>query len=139
MLECLILGDSIAKGIAKQRPECVQVAQVGATSQQFKYEVINQPDVFKPGYRTVVISLGTNDNAYDLTTSYLSMLRGSIKADKVMWILPGVKHAYARDAVRLLADSYHDSIIEIPDKMLGPDHTHPTAAGYKSLAEQTKK
>jgi len=139
MLDCLILGDSIARGIAQARPECVQVAQVGATSEQFKYAVINQPDVFRPGYKSVVISLGTNDGKYVHSFTYLELLRDRIKADHVMWILPQPQFAEARNAVRMIADQFRDSIIEVPVKNLSHDKTHPTAAGYKLLAEQTKK
>jgi hypothetical protein len=139
MLDCLILGDSIAKGIAAERPECVQVTQVGATSEQFKYEVINQPDVFKPGYKHVVISLGTNDGKLIHSFTHLLLLRQNITASRVTWILPATKYADARDGVREVADVFGDSILEIPDKVLEKDRTHPTTTGYHQLAEQTKR
>ena len=139
MLDCLILGDSIAQGIARQRPECVQVAQVGATSPQFKYAVINQPDVFKPSYHTVVISLGSNDGRLVHSFTYLALIRDRITADRVMWILPQPRFVEARNAVRQIADQFHDVVIEVPATSLAPDKTHPTTAGYHQLAEQTKK
>jgi len=71
--------------------------------------------------------------------TYLLLLRQNITASRVTWILPATKYADARDGVREVADVFGDSILEIPDKVLEKDHTHPTAAGYKSLAEQTKK
>jgi len=139
MLDCLILGDSIAQGIARQRPECVQVAEVGATSPQFKYAVINTPDVFKPSYHTVVISLGSNDGRLVHSFTYLALIRDRITADRVMWILPQPRFVEARNAVRQIADQFRDLVIEVPASMLSPDKTHPTTTGYHQLAEQTKR
>jgi len=139
MLECLILGDSIAQGIALHRPECVQITQVGATSSEFKYAVINQPDVFKPGYKSVVISLGSNDGRLVHSFTYLELMRDRIKADHVMWILPQTRFPEARNAVMMIADQFRDTVIEVPAKSLSPDKIHPTPAGYRQLAEQTKK
>ena len=139
MIDCLVLGDSIAHGIAQQRPECMVIAQKGVTSEQFKYETINNPGFTTKHWHTVVISLGTNDQHYDVTEIYLRLLRERTKADRVWWLLPQRRFQHARDAVIIVADTYGDQVLEVPAKILERDKIHPTAAGYKQLADQTKK
>ena len=139
MLDCLILGDSIAQGIAMHRPECTEITQKGVTSQQFKYETINNAQFTHEHFKTVIISLGANDTRLIHTFTYLELLRDQIKADRVLWMLPQTKFQDARNAVLMVADQFHDGIIEIPIRDLGRDKIHPTASGYKTLAEQTKK
>ena len=139
MLECIILGDSIAQGIAQHRPECMVIAQKGVTSEQFKYETINNPEFTKKIWKTMVISLGTNDYHWDVTEIYLRILRERVKGDRVWWILPQPRFAKARNAVLMVADTYGDQVLEVPEKILDKDKIHPTIAGYKQLAEQTKK
>ena len=139
MLDCLILGDSIAQGIAAQRTECMVIAQKGATSDQFKYETINNPDFTHKHWKTMVISLGTNDSHWEVTEIYLRILRERVKGDRVWWILPQPRFVKARNAVLMVADTYGDQTLEVPEKILERDKIHPTAAGYKLLAEQTKK
>lgn len=139
MLDCLILGDSIAQGIAQARPECMAIVQKGVTSEGFKYETINSPSFSNKHWKTIVISLGTNDYHWDVTETYLRMLRQSITADRVWWILPQAKFSRARNAVLMVADVHSDQVIEVQEKLLSRDKIHPTANGYKQLAEQTKK
>ena len=139
MLDCLILGDSIAQGIAQQRKECMVIAEKGVTSEMFKYEIINNPEFTKKIWKTMVISLGTNDKHWDVTEIYLRILRERVKGDRVWWILPQPRFTKARNAVRLVADTYGDQVLEVPEKILEKDQIHPTIAGYKQLAEQTKK
>ena len=139
MLDCLILGDSIAQGIAAQRHECVAIVERGITSQQFKYETINNAQFTHERFKTVIISLGTNDTRLIHTFTYLELLRDQIKADRVLWMLPQTKFQDARNAVLMVADQFHDGIIEIPTRDLSHDKIHLTASGYKTLAEQTKK
>ena len=139
MFDCLILGDSIAQGIAQARPECMAIVQKGVTSEQFKYEVINHPEFTHKHWTTLVISLGTNDYHWDVTEIYLRLLRERVKADRVWWILPQPRFTQARNAVIMVADTYGDQLLEVPEKILEKDKIHPTASGYKQLAEQTKR
>ena len=139
MFDCLILGDSIAQGIAQARPECMAIVQRGVTSEMFKYEVINHPEFTHKHWTTLVISLGTNDYHWDVTEIYLRLLRERVKADRVWWIMPQPKYQQARNAVIMVADTYGDQLLEVPEKILEKDKIHPTASGYKQLAEQTKK
>lgn len=139
MLDCLILGDSIAQGVAALRHECVAIVEKGVSSQQFKYETINNGQFTHQHFKTVIISLGTNDSHWEVTEIYLRILRERVKGDRVWWILPQPRFVNARNAVLMVADTYGDQVLEVPEKILEKDRIHPTAAGYKSLAEQTKK
>jgi hypothetical protein len=58
MFECMILGDSIATGIAQHRPECLTYATVGVNTRKFVTEHI----AGNLSAKTVIISLGSNDS-----------------------------------------------------------------------------
>ena len=139
MLECLIIGDSIAHGIAMQRPECVDYSHVGWTSKQSntRYRTSNL------NAETVIISLGTNDSKYVDTYKELSQLRELIHAKKVIWILPaavnpknGTNIGLVQASIESIAGAHKDHILSIPHPMA--DHYHPTGKGYKKLAKETK-
>ncbi len=83
MIECLILGDSIAVGTAKARPECVAYATSGINTTQFNKKY---PQAFNG--KIVVISLGSNDHKYIKTEKELFNLRERVQAETVYWILP---------------------------------------------------
>jgi lysophospholipase L1-like esterase len=131
MLECLILGDSIAVGVAQQRPECVVYAKVGINSYTW-----NNKNITKTlSAKTVIISLGANDSSKINTRGELLALRELTKADLVFWILPNNKpkvHPFIRE----LAAHYGDVVL--PIAVLSSDNIHPTAKGYKILANQTR-
>jgi lysophospholipase L1-like esterase len=84
---------------------------------------------------TVIISLGTNDPYTMNTFKELLSLRQSVYSKKVFWVMPPIKPA-VQDIVRIIANSYSDTILEIPE--LSKDKIHPTSNGYKQLAEKTK-
>ena len=131
MLECLILGDSIAQGIAQHRPECAVYAKVGINS--FAW---NNKNITKPlNAKTVVISLGANDSASINTKRELEALREVVKAEIVFWILPYNKPAL-HQFIRELAEDYRD--IVLPITSISSDKVHPTTKGYKLLANQTR-
>jgi lysophospholipase L1-like esterase len=131
MLECLILGDSIAVGIAQNRPECANIAKVGVNSWQF-----NNKNITKDlSAKTVVVSLGANDTAKIKTRRELETLREVIKAELVFWILP-YNNPDIHDFIRELAADYRDVVLPITSISL--DNIHPTAKGYKLLANQTR-
>ena len=60
MLECLIIGDSIAVGTAMARPECVSHSRGGWNSWQWNKDYL--PIVKEKSAKTIVISLGANDH-----------------------------------------------------------------------------
>jgi lysophospholipase L1-like esterase len=131
MLECLILGDSIAVGIAQHRPECVAYAKVGINSRNW----INQNITKELSASTVIISLGSNDHKNVNTLKELFTLREVVKAKRVYWILPAIKPE-VQEMVDIVADKFEDKILKIPE--VSKDKVHPTANAYRQLSESTK-
>jgi lysophospholipase L1-like esterase len=130
MLECLIIGDSIAVGIAQHRPECVSYAQVGITShawnKKFLYKNLNST--------TTTISLGTNDTSTFKTFEELLALRQNLTG-KVQWILPANGTDRQVSIVRV-AKIFGDTTFLIPE--LAKDKIHPSARAYRELAKKTR-
>jgi len=132
MLECLIVGDSIAVGTQMFAKECVSYAKGGINSKQWvDKNVGNMPLQAKH----VIISLGSNDHQYIKTEAELDMIRQLTKADRVFWIMPAIK-PNIQEIVRKIATKYGDVII--PITKLQPDGIHPSWAGYKEIVEKTK-
>lgn len=121
MIDCLILGDSIAVGVAQYRPECRVEARVGVSAAAFVATVTSA--------NTVIISLGSNDGADP--TAALIRLRDRIDARRVIWIVPAIRWA---DHVRRVADLYGDTTLIV---MAGPDGVHPSS--YRALAQLTQE
>jgi mannitol/fructose-specific phosphotransferase system IIA component len=129
MIECLVLGDSIAVGTHSVRPKCDVYAQVGINSRDFnrKYKI-------DFAAKTVIISLGSNDHEHIKTINELINLRNRVQADKVYWILPA-NNLDIQQAVENVAEMFQDWTIRIP--YLSKDGVHPTAKGYKRIGEIT--
>jgi lysophospholipase L1-like esterase len=132
MLECLIVGDSIAVGTATARPECVAYAKGGLNSYQWLNKNIDKTPLRA---KTVIISLGSNDHKYVKTESELQAIRELTKADRVFWILPAIKPDI-QEIVRKVAAKNGDTVL--PITRLQTDGIHPSWAGYKQLGEQTR-
>jgi lysophospholipase L1-like esterase len=132
MLECLILGDSIAVGTAQVRPECVSYSNGGINSYQWLNKNIQHTPLQA---KHVIISLGSNDHKYVNTESELRTIRQLTKANRVYWILPAIKPDI-QATVKKVAAEYGD--IVLPITRLQKDGVHPSWAGYKELANQTK-
>jgi lysophospholipase L1-like esterase len=133
MLECLILGDSIAKGVSDVRKECVAYVQPGINS----YNWLNKNVDKVLGAKTVIISLGSNDYKELDTYEELDTLRRLVSADRVYWILPNVKET-KRKAVWMIAQKYGDHVIDARNHDRSSDTVHPTYSGYKTIANETK-
>jgi len=132
MIDCLIMGDSIAVGTAQVRQECVSYSKGGINSYQWlNANVGKSPYVAK----TVIISLGSNDHKYVKTLTELRTIRELTKADRVYWILPAIKPDI-QEMVKKVAAENGD--IVLPMTRLQKDGVHPSWAGYKELAESTK-
>ena len=131
VIECLILGDSIAVGTQQFRPECAVYARGGWNSRQWNRDYLHHDLTAK----TVIISLGSNDHENVRTLWELQQLRSKVQADRVFWILPAIK-SDVQNMVRLVARDHQDTVLTIP--RLQKDGVHPSWAGYKQLAEQTK-
>jgi lysophospholipase L1-like esterase len=130
MIDCLILGDSIAVGVSKNRPECDVIAKSGITSPNFVKAHITK----NLSADTVLVSLGSNDAGVN-TLQALTKLRKTIRAKSVYWILPA-QFTDARYTVEKIALKNGDTIVRIPD--VSADGIHPTSRGYKRLAEITR-
>ncbi len=140
MLECLIIGDSIAVGTAKFRPECVAYAKGGINSRQWVDQNVSKLPLQA---KTVIISLGSNDHKYVKTVAELQTIRDLTKADRVYWILPHGNHPKSnvkiediQAMVKFIAEQHNDVVL--PITRVQTDNIHPSWAGYKDLADKTK-
>lgn len=134
MLDCLIIGDSIAVGAHKTKPECGVYAKGGITSHGWD-KLYRNMDL---SAQTVVISLGTNDWEKASTYEKLKEIRTKIKAKQVFWIAPNQKskpNAY-RD-VSLVAGMFNDTVIWTEHYQ--QDNIHPSWRGYKELMDKAIK
>jgi hypothetical protein len=132
MLECLIVGDSIAVGTAHFRPECVALAKSGINSHDWNKKNAGN----SIAARTVIISLGSNDTAHVRTIWELTQLRERVEAGRVFWILPANKKD-VREFVELVAKDFGDTVL--PIRGLSKDGVHPTYSGYRDLAKATRQ
>ena len=136
MLDCLIIGDSIAVGTANVRKECVSYSVGGLNSWQWNKKFADKD--LTAG--TTIISLGTNDHSGVHTFRELSAMRSRVTAGRVYWILPPCNDKFCKsnvnDIVEIIARSRGDFVIKTD--RLQKDAIHPSWAGYKELAEKTK-
>jgi lysophospholipase L1-like esterase len=132
MLDCLIVGDSIAVGTAQVRTECVSYSKGGINSKQWLDKNVQHTPLQA---KTVIISLGSNDHKYVKTESELRTIRELTKADRVYWILPAIKPDI-QEIVKKIAAQNGDVVL--PITRLQKDGVHPSTAGYKELADKTK-
>jgi lysophospholipase L1-like esterase len=140
MLDCLIVGDSIAVGVANVRTECVSYSTGGINSKQWVNKNIGKTPLIA---KHVIISLGSNDHKYVKTLDELRTVRELTKADRVYWVLPAGNHPKSnvkiediQATVKQVAKENGDVVL--PITRLQTDGIHPSWAGYKELAEQTK-
>jgi len=127
----MILGDSIAVGTQMFRPECVAYAKGGWNSWQWKKDYL-QNDLTA---NTVIISLGSNDHKGVKTRKELEIIRDKVKGSRVFWILPAIKPDI-QQIVKEIAEEHGDTVL--PITRLQPDGIHPSWAGYKQLAKETR-
>ena len=140
MIDCMIVGDSIAVGTAAFKQECVaDYAKGGINTHQWN-------TMFKDANLSasmMIISLGTNDHQYVNTRKELETMRKRVTANKVFWVLPygnnpksGVTIKEIQDAVKEIAFIYGDTVL--PIKRVQTDGIHPSWAGYKEIAKEAK-
>lgn len=139
MIDCMIVGDSIAVGTHAVRKECVAHATGGLNSWQWNKKYKSADLTAK----SVIISLGTNDHQYVKTQKELEAMRARVKADRVYWILPignspksGVDLITIQATVTAVANRHGDTVIPIP--YVQKDGIHPSWRGYERIAEATK-
>ena len=143
MLECLIIGDSIAVGTQQFRPDCVAFAKSGINSRQWRQQYIEGDKGALPASKTVIISLGSNDHKNVRTILELQEIRRKVKADRVFWILPhgnnpagGADIEWVQTFVKVVAGENGDTVL--PITRVQKDNIHPSWAGYRELAAATR-
>jgi hypothetical protein len=138
MLECIVLGDSIAVGTQQFAKECQLQGRGGINTWQFNKMY---PGSFYA--ETVIISLGSNDHQYVKTYDQLFEMRQRVGAKNVFWVLPAgnlkasnVPIERIQGFIREIAYSYGDTVL--PIRGLQPDGIHPSWAGYRDIVERTR-
>lgn len=131
MIECAIIGDSIAQGVAQYRPECLGIARYGWTSAQWN----RRWGSMELNAHNVIISLGSNDSPAVKSELELRAIRANAHSDRVFWILPANNVSMQR-LIRQIALDWGDTVL--PITQLSADRVHPTATGYQQLAKETK-
>lgn len=127
MIDCLILGDSIAVGTQQFAPQCQLIGKGGINSWQFNKMYTQQFEGVN-----IVISMGSNDHSGVKTQNELESLRARVTAKgRVYWILPAIKPPI-QEIVRNIAAKNNDTVL--PITKLQADGVHPSWAGYKELA-----
>ena len=139
MLECLIVGDSIAVGTHQFYQECKLVGKGGINTWQFN-KMYNQ----SYNAETVIISLGSNDHKHIKTYDELFEMRQRVGAKRVFWILPAgnlkaseVPIEKVQKIVKELAEYYGDTVL--PINGLQKDGIHPSWSGYKDIVQKVKQ
>jgi len=136
----VIVGDSIAVGIASSFPNAVVDAKVGRSTTAILSAVSNNKEV--QGADVAIISAGTNDypianggknNNPQATISNIQSIKNALKAKKYIWIVPFNKSA-AKDVESAIGG---DTKVELgsvasPDK----EGLHPT--NYDSVIQAIK-
>ena len=139
MIDCIILGDSIAVGVQAILKDCHLYGRGGINSWQWNktYPVIESANI-------AVISLGTNDHIGIKTREELESMRAKVKARRVFWILPHgnlsaslVPINALREVVRSVATKHGDQILDF-DGSASRDGIHPSSRGYKELAARVE-
>jgi lysophospholipase L1-like esterase len=140
MLECIVLGDSIAVGTQMFAKECQLVGKSGINTWQWN-KMYSTVDLTAG---VVIISLGTNDHRYIKTTEELEKMRTRVNSQRVFWVLPaGTAPASElpieklQVMVRDIAAKNGDTVL--PIRGLQADGIHPSWSGYKDIVERTKQ
>jgi len=137
MIECMILGDSIAVGLHKHIPECAAIAHGGWNTWQFnkRYSRV----MFET--KVAIISLGSNDHQHIKTLHELQLLRFRVLADQVYWILPHGNLAGSQVPIETIQAWVSQVAKEYADVVVPIEHTHgdkihPTTLGYKTIRKK---
>jgi hypothetical protein len=139
MLECLILGDSIAVGAQQFAKECQLVGKGGINTWQWN-QMYPKADLTA---NTVIISLATNDHKYIKTEAELIKMRQRVNSSRVFWVLPAgnlkgseVPIEVIQGYVQRVAQQYGDTVL--PINGLQADKIHPSWSGYKDIVARTR-
>jgi len=139
MIDCLLLGDSIAVGLYHHVAPCESLSKTGWNTYQWNRDYLK----YDLSAETVIISLGSNDHKYIKTYEELEKLREKITAKRVFWVLPkgnspkgGLPIQEVQRIINVIA-SLHGDIV-IPIQRVQSDGIHPSWAGYKQIAKDIK-
>lgn len=139
MLECLIIGDSIAVGTKQFAPHCELVGKGGINTWQWN-SMYPAADLTAG---VVIISLATNDHRYIKTPQELRKMRARVTSNRVFWVLPAgnlkgseVSIETIQGYVKTVAAEYGDTVL--PIRGLQKDGIHPSWSGYKDIVERTR-
>lgn len=135
MLECLIIGDSIAVGTKMFAPkECVSYSKGGFNTWQWN----KRWGTVKLEANKVVISLGTNDHKGVKTYKELMKMRYRVSSPKVVWVMPPCNKGFCKPGVNStvaeIAKNFGDEVISTP--YVQPDNIHPSWRGYKDIVKK---
>lgn len=123
---CLVIGDSIAVKLGPLRPNCTVVARGGITSD----EVLAMAPA-NTGFRTVIVSMGSNDAWANPVTGNLATLRKKYPSASFSWIAPRRdRHGLA---VVAFAKQRGDRVVRLAD-FPSRDTMHPD--NYTDVAKQ---
>jgi len=137
MIDCLIVGDSIAVGVSQIRKECAAIVKSGINSKVWNDKHLDK--IMAARVKTLIISLGANDYKGINTEGNIRLLRNLANAERVFWLLPSQKLKPSQvEAVKKVAEQFGDTVIPRPETNISADGVHPTYTGYKILAEKTK-
>ena len=134
MFECLILGDSIAVGTAREINahvafRCEVVAIERATASQILSW--RKPNRF---YGAAVLAVGSNDEPGTALLNKLSDLRRSISSRRVIWLLPYSRaRAYLVNSVAI---SFGDESVDL-SRFSTRDQIHTSR--YRDVADTLLK
>jgi len=138
-LKVVIIGDSIAVGLASGFAGAIVDAKVGRSTQAIASAVVGNPNL--QGADIAIVSAGTNDyplanggknNNTQSTISNIQNIKNALKAKKYIWILPFNKTA-AKDVSSAIGN---DASINLSSVSSTQDKLHPT--NYNSVIQAVK-
>jgi hypothetical protein len=136
MIECLLMGDEIAEGMALYAKGCAIATVSHITSDDFESKFRVSPLIQGTKWDYVIISLGLYDNPDGKhTKAALRDIRHRIDAKTVYWLLPPESMEDLRNAVHAVAMGRMDGVIE----MVGIQKNGSISpAGYKQMYSKLK-
>lgn len=135
MFECLILGDQIAQGMADNSKGCVSIVRPELDAIDFF--AVNYKSAIIQNTRWDLVIISVNLNNVDKDAKYIErgmrLLRSTISADIVYWLVSTNADSDARNAIVNAAMGRGDGVIEYPELIKSKDLS---AGTYKSMWEK---
>ena len=125
MIDCIVLGDSIAVGTQLQRYECVSYSKGGINTWQWN-KMYGDKDL---NAGTVIISLGTNDHKYVKTEQELLTMRSKVKASKVFWVMPPCNDKFCKQIVNDIVKKIQKHTVILLSELIVCNKTEFTQVG----------